>query len=134
MLGEQIGAIKGKITGQRVLDIEGPSIETSVSASGNLNGVQIRETLTFVGRPTNTSGIIHGIGKGVLTAGESEMATYTGEGIGRVDSIGNIEWRGSVFYSTSSTGKLASLNNLIVVFESVIDSEGNFNEKLWEWK
>jgi hypothetical protein len=134
MLGEQIGEIKGKITGQRVLDIEGPSIETSVSASGNLNGVQIRETLTFVGKPTNTGGIVHGKGIGVITTVESEMATYTGEGIGRIDSMGTIGWRGSVFYSTSSTGKLASLNNLIAVFESVIDSEGNYNEKLWEWK
>ena len=41
---------------------------------------------------------------------------------------------GSVFYSTSSTGKLASLNNLIGVFEVVIDAEGNFSEKTWEWK
>ncbi|HEY7078336.1 MAG TPA: hypothetical protein VH500_01465 [Nitrososphaeraceae archaeon] len=134
MLGEQIGEIKGKVTGQRVLDIKGPLIETSVSASGNLNGVQVRETLTFVGRPTNTSGVIHGIGKGVIMAGESEMATYAGEGIGRVDSIGNTEWRGSVFDSTSSTGKLVSLNNLIAIFESVVDTEVNLNEKLWEWK
>jgi hypothetical protein len=42
MLGEQIAEVKGKITGQRVLDIEGPSIETSLSASGSLKGVQIR--------------------------------------------------------------------------------------------
>jgi hypothetical protein len=28
MLGEQYGELKGKITGQRVLDVEGPTIET----------------------------------------------------------------------------------------------------------
>jgi len=134
MLGEQIAELKGKVTGQRVLDVEGPSIETSVSVSGNLMGAQVKETLTFIGRPTNTSGVIHGIGKGIVMAGESELATYTGEGIGRVESSGSISWRGSAFYSTSSTGKLASLNNLIGIFEVVIDAEGNFTEKTWEWK
>jgi hypothetical protein len=134
MLGEQVAELKGKVTSQRVLDVEGPSIETSVSVSGSLKGAQIKETLTFIGRPTNTSGIIHGKGIGVIMAGESELATYTGEGIGRIDPSGSINWRGSVFYSTSSTGKLASLNNLIAVFEAVIDAEGNFTEKTWEWK
>jgi hypothetical protein len=134
MLGEQIAELKGKVTSQRVLDVEGPSIETSVSVSGSLKGAQIKETLTFIGRPTNTSGIIHGKGIGVIMAGESELATYTGEGIGRIAPSGSINWRGSVFYSTSSTGKLASLNNLIGVFEVVIDAEGNFSEKTWEWK
>ena len=135
MLGEQFGDVKGKVTGQRILDVEGPTIETSLTASGSLKGAQIKETLTFIGRPTNTSsGIIHGIGKGVIRAGESELATVKGEGIGRIDSLGSINWRGSLFFSTSSTGKLASLNNLIGVFEAVIDAEGNFSEKTWEWK
>jgi len=34
MLGEQITELKGKITGQRVLDAEGPTIETSISSKG----------------------------------------------------------------------------------------------------
>jgi hypothetical protein len=134
MLGEQIAELKGKVTNQRVLDVEGHSIETSVSVSGSLKGAQVKETLTFIGRPTNTSGIIHGKGIGVIMAGESELATYTGEGIGRIDPSGSINWRGSVFFNTSSTGKLVSLNNLIGVFEVVIDTEGNFSEKTWEWK
>ena len=56
ILGEQIAEVKGKITGQKVLDVERPSIETSLSASGSLKGVQMKETITFVGKPTNTSG------------------------------------------------------------------------------
>jgi hypothetical protein len=66
--------------------------------------------------------------------GESELATYTGEGIGRIDPSGSTNWRGSVFYSTSSTDKLAAINNLIGVFEVVIDVQGKFSEKTWEWK
>jgi hypothetical protein len=38
MLGEQFGELKGKITGQRVLDAEGPAKETNVSDTGNLVG------------------------------------------------------------------------------------------------
>ncbi|HEY7572831.1 MAG TPA: hypothetical protein VH796_15820 [Nitrososphaeraceae archaeon] len=64
----------------------------------------------------------------------SEVATYTGEWIGRHDNLGKMKWCGSHFFSTSSTGKLAFLNNVIGVFESVIDSEGNFTEKSWEWR
>jgi hypothetical protein len=127
MLGEQFGEVKGKITGQRVVDLAGPSIETSITASGSLKGVQIKETLTFIGRPTNSNGILHGKGIGAIMAGESE-------GIGRIDSLKSVNYRGSLFFSTSSVGKLASLNNLVGVFEAVIDAEGNFTEKTWEWK
>jgi hypothetical protein len=142
MLGEQYAELKGRTTGQRVLDIEGPTIETSVSVSGTMRGIQVQEMLTFVGTPTTEKGVIHGVGKGVVMAsggggaGESEMATYTGEGIGRLGSSGSIKWRGSVFFRTSSAGgdKLAFLNNLVGLFESEIDADGNFFEKAWEWK
>jgi hypothetical protein len=33
MLGDQIAELKGKLTGQRVLDVEGPTMETSVVIS-----------------------------------------------------------------------------------------------------
>ena len=38
MLGEQIAEARGKITGQRVLDVEGPKIEYSFAASGTMKG------------------------------------------------------------------------------------------------
>jgi hypothetical protein len=156
MLGEQYGELKGKITGQRVLDVEGPTIETSVSVSGILKGVSVQEILTFIGTPTAEKGVIHGVGKGVITTmgggegGEPEMVSYTADGIGRLESSGSIKWRGCVFtrkqyYSKTSGqtpsssvsqggGKLSFLNNLVGVFESEIDAAGNFSEKIWEWK
>jgi hypothetical protein len=150
MLGEQYAELKGKVTSQRVLDVEGPTIETSVSTSGTMKGVQVQEMITFIGTPTSERGVLHGVGKGVLTTigdgGEHEMVTYTGEGIGRFDSSGSIKWRGSVFtrkqyYSKTSgpsssqgEGKLSFLNNMVGIFESEIDAAGNFSEKIWEWK
>ena len=104
MLGEQYAELKGKVTSQRVLDVEGPTIETSVSTTGTVKGVQVQEMITFIGTPTAEKGVIHGVGKGVLTTtageGEPEMVPYTGGGIGRLDSSGSIKWRGSVFYLT----------------------------------
>jgi hypothetical protein len=63
-------------------------METSVAASGTMKRIQVQEKLTFVGVPTAEKGVIHGIGKGVVmaTGGESDMITYTGEGIRRLDS------------------------------------------------
>ncbi len=133
MLGEQIAELNGKTTGQRVLDADGPTIETSASVSGNFTGTDVTEILTFVGTPSGT-GVMHAVGRGIIMTKDGEMATYTGEGVGRIADGGEINWRGSIFYRTSSTGKLAFLNNLVGLFETGIDSEGNFSEKAWEWK
>lgn len=133
MLGEQISELKGKIVGQRVLDVEGPAMETTVASIGNIRGTEVSETVTFVGSLT-AMGVLHGVGKGVIMTREGEMATLTGEGVGRMSAGGNINWRGSTFYRTSSNGKLSFLNNLVGVFETQIDSEGNLSEKTWEWK
>ena len=108
MLGEQYLELSGKITGQRVLDVEGRTIETSIATKGTIRRVQVQEIITFIRRPTAEKGVLHGIGQGVITAtsssagGEPEMVTYTGEGIRRIDSSGGIKWCGSVFSRTSS--------------------------------
>jgi hypothetical protein len=62
MLGEQIEELKGKITGQRVIEVEPPTIETSVSSSGTIRGIQVTQILTFVGTPATMSekGVLHG--------------------------------------------------------------------------
>jgi hypothetical protein len=133
MLGEQIGELKGKIMGQRVLDSEGPRIETTLSSTGSVRGTNVKEIDTFVGSVIS-GGVLHGEGLGVITGGESEMATFRGEAFGRISSSGSAKWRGARFILTSSTGKLAFLNNVVGVFEAEIDAEGNVTEKIWEWK
>ncbi len=133
MLGEFIGEFKGKITSQRVLSVEGPRMETSISATGNLRGAQVTETLTYVASQTS-KGVLHGVGNGVIMSTEGELVTYTGEGIGKFDSSGTLKWRGAIFFTSESTGRLSSLNNLVGVFEAQVDAEGNFSDKTWEWK
>ena len=136
MLEDLIGEEKGKITGQRVLDVEGgqPKIETSFSASGNYRGVETTATATYRGSSRH-GGAIYGEGQGVLMSKDGkEMATWTGQGIGKFTSPGKIRFAGSLFYNTQSTGKLAFLNNLVGVFEYEIDELGNTSAKVWEWK
>jgi hypothetical protein len=62
------------------------------------------------------------------------MVTYTGKAVGRFSSSGSVKWRGSVFFRTSSGGRRAFLNNLVELFESEIDADGNLFEEAWEWK
>jgi hypothetical protein len=81
MLGEQIAELKGKMMGQRVLDSEVPSMETTLSTNGSVRGTNVKETVTFVGTPSS-AGVIHGDGHGVIRGGESEMATFRGEAFG----------------------------------------------------
>ena len=118
--------------GRRVLDAEGPTLEISVSARGSVRGTQVNESLTYVARATS-AGVLHGEGQGVIMAGESDMAAYTGEAVGRFSSSG-VKWRGAIFYRTSSGGELASLNSVVGLLEAEVDTEGNFSEKTWEWK
>ena len=70
-LGELIIELSGKITGQRVLDVEGPTLETSVATKGTIRGVQVQDIITFIGRPTAEKGVLHGLGQGVITATSS---------------------------------------------------------------
>ena len=122
MLGELIGETKGKISNRNVVSVEGPTIETTVASSGTLKGVQVNEILTYVASPSS-KGILHGIGKGVINTQDGEIATFTGEGIGRFDASGLLTWRGAIFFHTSSEGKLEFLNNKVGVFEAQVDSQ-----------
>jgi hypothetical protein len=136
MLGDQISEEKGKITSQRVLDVEGgvPKIETSFSATGNYRGVETTAIVTYWASP-RPGGAIYGEGKGALMSKDGqEMAIWTGQGIGRFTSPGKIRLTGSLFFETSSTGKLAFLNNLVGVFEYETDESGNTSATVWEWK
>jgi hypothetical protein len=136
MLGDLISEEQGKITSQRVLDVKGgePKIETSFSAVGNCRGVETTDTVTYWGSP-RPGGAIYGEGQGVLMSKDGqEMATWTGQGVGRFTSPGKIRFTGSLFLNTSSTGRLAFLSNLVGVFEYEIDESGNTSAKVWEWK
>jgi hypothetical protein len=85
-LGELIEDESGKITGHRVLGIEGPKIERSFTMTGKYKPVMYAEA------------------QGVMTSKDGDgMATYVAQGIGRFTSPGKIRFHGSVFFQTTST-------------------------------
>lgn len=135
MLGDLIYEHKGKPTGQRVLDVSPPRVETSFSARGTLNGgITVSEMGTYWSE-ARSPGILYGEGQGVImTIDSSEVATWKGSGIGRMSAGGKVSFRGAIYLSTTSTGKLASLNNVIGVFEYEVDEVGSTSTKVWEWK
>lgn len=139
VLGELIEEESGKITGQRVLDVEGPKMETSFKMNGKFGGIEGSDIGTYctVMREGSEPGVMYGEGQGVITTKDGQgMATWTGQGIGRFTAPGKISFRGSVFYRTTSTGggKISFLNNVVGVFEYEMDEQGNSLTKVWEWK
>jgi hypothetical protein len=136
VLGELIEEESGKITGQRVLNVEGPKIESSFTMNGKWAGQDIKDIGTYWG-VMREAGVVYGEAQGVATTKDGQgMATYTVQGIGRFTSPGKIRFHGSVFYRTTPTngGKLSSLNNKVGVFEYNEDEQGNCSVKVWEWK
>jgi hypothetical protein len=120
------------------LDVEGPKIESSFTTNGKYKGAEGTDIGTYwsVLRQREGEGVMYGERQGVVTTKDGqEMATWTGQGIGRFSSPGKISFRGSLFFCTNSkNGKLSFLNNLVSVFEYEVDEMGNCSSKVWEWK
>lgn len=111
VLGELIEEESGKITGQRVVDVEGPKIESSFTMNGKWAGQDVSDIGTYWG-VMREAGVVYGEAQGVATTKDGQgMATYTVQGIGRFTSPGKIRFHGSVFYRTTPTsgGKLSPL-------------------------
>lgn len=134
MLGDLLGEERGKATGYRVLPSEGtgPKVEVSFQASGKILGIETTEMGTYWSMP-KPGGFLHGEGQGVVMTRDGEMATWVGQGVGRIGAGGSASWRGALYYSTAST-KLARLNGVAIVFEFEVDQQGNTSAKIWEWK
>jgi hypothetical protein len=136
MLGDLIYEGKGKTTGKRVLDPDedgAPRLEISMMAEGMLRGnIESTDMWTYW-----TVRGQKGQGRGIIMAkdrSDDKVATAVSQGIGKVIESGITRYVGTNFYSTSSTGKLEFLNNLVGMFEAIIENSGNYSVKVWEWK
>jgi len=129
-----------KTTGQRVLSVNnpnGPTLETSFSdfGAGMINGVGNATTIGTIVTNFRPSGALYSQGQGVTTAYDGEMATWTEQGIGHFTKQGKVVFHGIRIFSTSSTGKLAFLNNLVGVLYTEADiRSGTATNTIWELK
>jgi hypothetical protein len=133
MLGELIAEEKGKVTGRRILDSQTGKIEVSFTATGKAKGVEGMEMGTYVSWML-PDGSMEGKGQGLFMTNDGQVVSWTGTGIGHFKGPGKMSFRGSLHFKTSSKGSLASLNNVVGVYEHEGDMEGNVSTRTWEWK
>lgn len=132
MLGAELGQEYGRIIGQRVLDAEGPKIESTFSAEGTYRGIEVTDLGTYLTIP-RPGGALYGQGQGVLTTADGQIATWIAQGLGHFTAPRVIRFRGSILYHTDSTGTLAFTNNIVAVFEYEVNEVGNTSARNWEW-
>lgn len=135
MLGELIAEEKGKVTNVRVLPSDGatPKMEVSFMGAGKLLGQDVTEVASYTAT-LMPSGVLNGVGQGLITTRKGEIVTWTGTGVGKPTGNGMAaSWRGSVCYQTAAQS-LAGLNKIAAIFEFEVDEHGNTIGKLWEWK
>jgi hypothetical protein len=127
-LGEPFFVVKGKTTFQKEI---GPNkTQYTYSANGTINGnIEVTDTGEFV-CVSKGNNLIFDQGHGVITTKDgSETANYT------FIEVGNgTDYQGASAYSTNSTGKLAFLNNIVLIFKGGYDENGNYALKQWVWK
>ena len=132
MLGDQIYEGKGKVTGQRVLELELPKVENTYTVQSKLKGIDVTEIGTF----TNTlrpDGAFYGEDKAIIMSQDGGVTTMTATGIGRPTGPEKIRFGGFAILGALGTGKLAELKSLTIAFEAELDGE-NLSIKGWEWK
>ena len=134
MLGELLGEGRGQITTTRVLPTEpgqGPKIEISFESNGTILGVVAHEVGTYLAVPP-PDGTLFGEGQGVLMSPQGDMATWRGQGVGRITESGASEFRGAIYFQRASAN-WARLNAIAAVYEYSADESGKTESKLWEW-
>ena len=124
---------EGKITNQRVLEVHPhPVIESTFVANSTILGNISAHDLGTYWATFYPNGSVHGEGHGINTATNGEFVTWIAEGVGNVNPVGDVRFKGSLFFHTSSQGELSYLNNKVGFFDYEVDSEGNTSATVWE--
>lgn len=137
MLGDKIGEIRGKVIGQRVLpgeDYRYIRMEITTQQTGQVLGLQGEDIGTYTVYE-RVPGQMYGEGQGGFYTETGEGGIWKGHGVGRITGAGMaMEIRFSIAFQASPEGKLGRLNNVLVIGEHNVDSEGNVTTTMWEWK
>jgi len=112
-------------------------LNATFSGNGKVKGINFADVgialITF--RPDKSSDIQANATITITdNASDSEKATYTLQSIGHTDINGTTRDNGALFFHTNSTGKLADLDNMVIIFKDQVDKSGNGMTVGWEWK
>ncbi len=137
MLGEKLAEERGKVTGSRMLpgdDYRYVKMEASFQGCGKFLGVDYTSMGTYTAFE-RVPGQVYAEGQGIIVTSDGQSAIWNGHGIGRMTGEGmGMSFRFSVAYQAPTDGKLARLNQVLVIGEHEVDADGNFHTVEWEWK
>ena len=136
MLGEQIGKEQGRVTSRRILpgdDYRYVKMEITFETQCTVLGVEGTNigTYTVFERVADQ---IYGEGQGIFMAKDGEGAIWKGHGVGSGTPDGGVKFASSVAFQANPSGKLARLNNVLVLVEHTTGGDGSASSTLWEWK
>jgi hypothetical protein len=117
---------KGKSTVQKEI---GPDrTQYTFATNGTMNGnIEVTNTGEYIGVSKGNNLIDQG--HGVIKTKDGETANYT-----FIEVSNGTAYQGASAYSTNSTGKLAFLNNILVIYKIDGDESGNYAGTQWQWK
>ncbi len=135
MLGDQLGEVRGEVSGFRVLKTDtGPRIETNFEGKGKFCGQDVTEIVTYWATP-RMDGTFYGGADGLIVTQDTQNALYTGNGVGCMKGKNlAASWRGAAFYQSMAPA-FAHLSQIAVLFEFDIEADGKtMTIRTWEWK
>lgn len=118
-----------KVTGQSKVD---EKFNVTFSGNGTIRGLPFNDSGFALITPSSDGysriqGTVH------MTNKTGEKATYDLYSIGHTDANGILKDKGIALFSTNSTGKMAFVNNMVIIFiDEVNQSTGNGNTIGWE--
>jgi hypothetical protein len=134
MLGDKVGTFAGTIGGRRVLpSADGPRVEISGELTGELGGVAATWMATYTSK-FRPDGSLYGecIDQGLVMTADG-VGTWTGAGVGWLNSgDGAASFRGAV-YLTSAPPALADLSRVALIFEYDVAPDNTATLALWAW-
>lgn len=135
MLGDKVGELSGRVTGQRVLaSEEGPRVETSFEVTGEFGGMASTLMATYWSR-VRPDGTLYGEcpHQGVLMTAVG-VGTWSAAGVGWFTGDGSaVSFRGALYLMTAPE-ELAHLTRVALVYEWDVDADANAKGTFWQWK
>ncbi len=133
-LGRPMYVAINRGTGMTTLDKKGQVKEITFDGSGTINGVEFTEQGSYFAL-IKLDGSIHSHGSVVIMTTDGESASYTYQTLGMVRSDGKLVELGCAFVSTTSRGKLASLDKVVLILRTEIDQHAGTGKTWgWDWK
>ncbi len=133
-LGRPVYVAINRGTSMKTLDKGSQVEEITFDGNGTINGVEFTEQGSYFAL-IKLDGSIHSHGSVVIMTEEGESASYTYQTLGMVRADGKLIELGCALVSTTSKGRLASLDKMVLILKTEIDQQAGIGKTWgWDWK